>query len=247
MNEQINERMMQQTQAYSDNYEKYGYSVASMIMPSDRRAVRYYELLKNFEFFQKGDREHEVTICDAGCGFGDVNDYLQQLGFYNYWYLGLDMVDHFLEEGRRRYGSEQIQYIKRNFTLDSIDDLEFDYAISSQTFTIPYTEKNENYEVIYQSIRKLFTQCRKGVSFNFFTDQGDFQHADRAYHSPAKLLDFAYTLSNRVILDNGCFPYECTITILKDTDRKENGMIFDSFMDVHQKEFTDGIFVVKEK
>lgn len=43
------------------------------------------------------------------------------------------------------------------------------------------------------------------------------------------------------------FPYECTLTILKDNERQENGMIFDRFMCVHQQEFLDGTFVVKRK
>lgn len=158
-----------------------------------------------------------------------------------------DVVDHFLEEGRQRYGTENICYIHRNFTADTIEDLEFDYAVSSQTFTLPYTEERQNYEIIFRSISSLFECCKKGVSFNFFTDQGDYQRKDTAYHSPARLLEFAYTLSNRVILDNGCFPYECTLTILKDTDRKQNGMVFDSFMRIHKEEFERGLFAIKKK
>ena len=96
-------------------------------------------------------------------------------------------------------------------------------------------------------MEKLFKQCRKGVSFNFFTDKGQFQRPGTAYHDPVEILRFAYTLSTNVILDNSCFPYECTLTILKDNACSENGMIFDRFLRIHQHEFADHTFVVKKK
>lgn len=245
--DRMNTKFAEQTEKYRENFQKYGHSEKSLFMPSDRRAVRYYELLKNFEFFQKGNFSVPVSICDAGCGFGDINGYLRALGMTNYFYMGLDVVEEFIEEGKKLYGSDSVSYIKRNFITDDISDLEFDYAVSSQTFTIPYSQTNENYEVIFSSIRKLFNQCRKGVAFNFFTDKGDVLHPGTAYHDPVKILDFAYTLSVNVVLDNSCFPYECTLTILKDNERQENGMIFDRFMRIHQQEFLDGTFVVKRK
>ena len=70
----------------------------SMDMPSDRRVIRYYELLKYFEFFQSPKTEPAFTLCDAGCGFGDINGYLQKLGFQDYSYIGLDVVDEFMDE-----------------------------------------------------------------------------------------------------------------------------------------------------
>lgn len=244
---EITTKFNEQTEKYRQNFRKYGYSEFSMFMPSDRRVIRYYELLKHFEFFQAGDFSAPVVICDAGCGFGDINKYLKSLGMKNYRYIGLDVVDEFMETGRNRYGGAQASYIKRNFITEDITDLQFDYAVSSQTFTIQYTEEDNNYETIYGAVEKLFAQCKKGVSFNFFTDRGDFKRPGTAYHSPVKLLEFAYSLSNHVILDNGCFPYECTLTIIKDNACRENGMVFDQFMRVHKKEFQDGIFTVNPK
>lgn len=87
-----------------------------------------------------------------------------------------------MNEGRKKYGADNVHYLHRNFIADDLSDLEF-----------------------------------------------------------------AYSLSNGVILDNGCFPYECTITILKDRECTENGMVFDHFMRRHRQKFEDGIFVVKKK
>ena len=179
--------------------------------------------------------------------FRSLNQYLRSLGMDRYHYVGLDVVEEFMEEGKARYGGERVRYLKRNFITDDISDLEFDYAVSSQTFTIPYTEKAENYETIRTSVGKLFARCRKGVAFNFFTDRGEFRRPGTAYHDPVRLLEFAYTLSNQVVLDNSCFPYECTLTILKDNGCGENGMVYDRFMRIHEQEFREGIFCVNRK
>lgn len=244
----IDRKFREQTEFYKSNFEKYGYSELSILMPSDRRTIRYYELIKNFEFYQQllRGKQEKFTICDAGCGFGDASAYLTALNLKNYQYLGLDVVDEFLNIGKEKYGSDKVRFMKRNFITDDISDLEFDYAISSQTFTVCYTEEDNNYDVIFRSIEKLFRQCKKGVSFNFFTDRGEFQREGTAYHDPVELIRFAYTLSTNVVLDNGCFPYECTLTIMKDNSLKENGMVFDRFVRIHQNEFDKGLFVVKE-
>lgn len=241
------EKLIRQTENYRKNYEKYGYSERSMFMPSDRRTLRYYELLKHFDFFGAPKNADAFTLCDAGCGFGDINGYLKKLGIWEYSYVGLDVVEEFMREGRERYGNDRVRFLKRNFITEDISDLQFDYAVSSQTFTICYSDGDDNYDVVEESIRKLFVQCRKGVSFNFFTDRGQFKRPGTAYHNPARLLEFAYQLTNAVILDNGCFPYECTITLLKETSCGQNGMVFDRFMDAHRKEFEEGIFVVCRK
>ena len=165
--EETNKRFEERTDRYRQNFKKYGYSEMSMDMPSDRRVIRYYELLKYFEFFQSPKTEPAFTLCDAGCGFGDINGYLQKLGFQDYSYIGLDVVDEFMEEGRKHYGSDRIRYLKRNFTTDDISDLEFDYAVSSQTFTIPYTEKPDNYETIFSSVENCLNSAAKGCLSTF--------------------------------------------------------------------------------
>ena len=112
-----------QTKHYEDMYEKYGHSADALSMPSDRRNIRYYELIKNFEFFVLGDTSTEFSIVDLGCGFGDVNAYLRQVGYQKYRYLGVDVVESFLSEGKKAYGRDSVTFVKRNFIEDPFDDI----------------------------------------------------------------------------------------------------------------------------
>lgn len=231
---------------YQENFRAFGNSEITLDMPSDRRNIRYYELVKNFDFFIKKDFSGAFSLCDAGCGFGDINQYLQRIGYVNYQYVGIDVVPEFVEECQKNYVSPNRKFLCRNFMEDSLSDLEFDYAVSSQAFTIAYSETQENYTLIFKAVENLFRRCRIGVSFNFFSDYVDFKKEGTAYHNPLKMLEFAYSLSRNVILDNSCLPYECTITILKEVAATD-GMVFDRFKRLYKKEFDEGIFVVKEK
>ena len=63
--EETNKRFEERTDRYRQNFKKYGYSEMSMDMPSDRRVIRYYELLKYFEFFQSPKTEPAKVAAKA--------------------------------------------------------------------------------------------------------------------------------------------------------------------------------------
>ncbi len=135
--------------------------------------------------------------------------------------------------------------MERNFFIDDIDDIDFDYAICSQTFNNPYTEKEDNLDIIFEAVSNLYKKCKKGVSFNFVTDKVQYKNNGVAYHSPEKIMSFAYSLTHSVIMDNSCMPYECTCTLLKDT--ASDKMVFDMFKENHSKEFKDKMFLITQK
>lgn len=96
-------------------------------------------------------------------------------------------------------------------------------------------------------MRKAYGIVNKAFSINFFTSYGQYKNPDTAYHDPLLLLKEAYKLTNSVILDNSCFPYEATLTIFKDDSSNEFHNIYDHYLREHKKEFDDGTFVIKQK
>lgn len=187
---------------YEELFSKWGYNENALIMPSDRRNIRYYELLKYSKVF-KMTNCNGYRILDAGCGFGDVIYYLRKIGKSNFSYIGIDVVDSFLEEGRKRHNiiENDYNFINRDLFIESIDDLYFDFAISSQAFNWKYDRSlDQNYDVIFTIIDKLFKKCNEGVAFNFFSDKVDYMRGGTAYHNPGRILEFAYSLSNNVII-----------------------------------------------
>ncbi len=49
----LNERFKNRIEQYEIDFRKYGYDPKSLAMPSDRRSIRYHELIKHFTFFKK--------------------------------------------------------------------------------------------------------------------------------------------------------------------------------------------------
>lgn len=232
---------------YEELFDNWGYNENALIMPSDRRNIRYYELLKNSKIFEMTNC-NGYRILDAGCGFGNVIDYLHVIGKSNFSYTGIDVVDSFLEEGRIRHSNVDGDYkfLKRDLFIESVDDLDFDFAISSQAFNWKYDKNEEqNYDVIFTIIAKLFRKSNDGVAFNFFSDKVQYMKEDTAYHNPGRILEFAYSLSNNIIIDNTCMPYEPTVAIFK--DNCSSGGVFDVFRLKHIEEFKNKVFVIKDK
>lgn len=239
----FNEKFQKRIDKYSQDFREYGYDPLAMAMKSDRRTIRYEELLKNFSFYR--NRQEKFSIFDAGCGFADVIEYLDYLGCDNYRYTGVDAVKEFVEYAGGVYRTPNVSFSYLNFFEDDLGSFEFDYAISSQTFNDPYSDENNNMRLIKDTVRKLYNKAVKGVSFNFVTDKVQFMKEGVAYHNPEEILEFAYGLSNCVFLDNGCMPYECTCTILK--DKASDGLIFDVYREKYKEEFRNSVFVVKTK
>ena len=227
---------------YSENHRQFGYGARALEMPSDRRTIRYYELLKNFPDY---NNKEKISIIDLGCGYGDLVDYLDYLEL-NYNYIGVDLCDSFLNFAKKKYaGRDNIIFVKRNFFENDYEEYEFDYAVSSQTFNSLYSNKENNMDVIQKTMKYAFLKCKKGIAFNFVTNKVEYKKKNVAYHSVEELVSFSYSLSNSIVLDNSCMPFEATICILK--DKSTDGLILDSFHEKHVREFKNGVFNVIKK
>lgn len=244
MEKNKSDKFSQRTREYEESYRRYGYSPLSLSMPSDRRNIRYAELLKHCPL----SLEHSITILDAGCGFGDVNGYLRSIGVSNYSYIGLDVVEGFIEEGKHRYSENaNIHFQLLDFRSDDISGFHYNWAIFSQTFNYPYASEQENFENMKNSLRKIFQYCEKGggIAFNFFNNHVDYRQPETAYFDPCEVLKFAFSLSRNVVLDNSCMPFETTVTIFKDDGFTDQ--VFNHFYREHEKEFSAGLFLIRKK
>lgn len=170
----IGNKFTQRINKYKADYEEYGYDPRAMAMPSDRRTIRYEELIKNFTFYK--NKDEKFSLLDAGCGFGDLASYLDFIGCRNYQYIGIDVVDEFLEVAMRKYFSKSnISFDKFNIYEDELSRFEYDYAVTSQVFNDRYSDKENNMDIVVDSIGRLFQYAKKGVSFNFVTDRVQYK------------------------------------------------------------------------
>ena len=80
---------------YHDRYCEFGYSPKSLGWGKGKQDIRFDILTSLYDCRNK-------TVLDIGCGFGDLNITLEQK-FKSYRYLGCDLCEDLVAEGRKRY------------------------------------------------------------------------------------------------------------------------------------------------
>lgn len=231
------EKLQLDNEKYISAFRQYGRSPKSLLWGTDRRNIRYYELLKQF------DLSSESTLLDVGCGFADLYTFCNKYFSVTLNYTGIDYCIEFIRSIKEG-GVSNYKLIQGEFL--SVHDLKnYDYCVSSGIFNISNNDnKQEKYEFLYNIVKKMFDLCNIAIAFNFVTDKVEYKKPGVSYYSPTKVLDFCYTLSRNIVFDNSCMPFEATITIFKDDSFTEE-RIFNLFKRNHIKEFQQGIFIVR--
>jgi len=200
---------------YNSRYSNYGYSPFSLGWDKGKQEIRFSLLLSLFELKTK-------SFLDVGCGFGDLNKFLLARTT-NYSYLGIDLVDKFLLEGKKRYKKESIVFQKGEF-LETMFNNSFDYIIASGVFN--YKLEEDNYQFIDSCLKKAFDLCEEGIAFDFLSDQVDYKLEDTFHASPMRILEIAYSLSRNVVLRNDYMPFEFCVIIFKDDSFDKKDTVF---------------------
>lgn len=163
-------------------------------------------------------------------------------GFYfplylgvEYVYLGIDLVEEFLNVGTKKYGSKDVAFKKLDYIrYPFMEDFVPDYAISSQTFNDPFMDGN-NLEVIKDVMGRAFSICRKGISFNFVMGEivkEDVNYTptiykgfcyETAFYGPEDYVASAPSLSkatNENLLSNVSYLWDERVSICGDVKRR---------------------------
>ena len=203
---------------YIERYQKYGYNPKTLGWDKGKQDLRFNILTSQIDLEGK-------SICDIGCGFGDLNKYLKQK-LNNYLYFGIDIVDKLIEEARNRYIGRNINFRCGDFLIEDIS--EFDYAIASGIFNFKLRNE-DNYSYIENVINKAFSISKIGLAFDFLSDKVDFMYEHTFHSSPEKILSIAYKYTRNIILRNDYMPFEFTVILFKDDSFKKEDTIFTAY------------------
>lgn len=231
---------------YQNAFNKYGDSPKAMQWWGNRISIRYSRLIRFMNF-------SKCRILDIGCGLGRFNEYIQ-MGYgkeTQYSYLGVDFLPEFIETAQKKYGRPGVEFLCGDLdqpdVYKEIQKWHPTWGIASGIFNTPgHPGEYECYDFMLSTMERCYDLCSEGISFNFKTDRVDYKKEGVAYHSPLKILDWAYSLTRNVIFDNSYMPFEASITLFKNDSFGEE-ICFRSFMDEHSEEFKKGIFVVEKR
>jgi ubiquinone/menaquinone biosynthesis C-methylase UbiE len=205
---------------YTKSYLKYHYSPKTLGWDKGRQDIRFEILLSFFEC--KGKR-----ILDIGCGFGDLNRVITKKYGSTYQYIGIDIVDSLVEEGRFRYPQKNIKFINADF-LDYSFKSDFDIVVASGLFNLKF-EKSKNDLFVKKVLKKAWKICKEGIAFDFLSDKVDYKLKHTYHNNPEQILKTAYELSRNVVLRNDYIPFEFCLFVGKDDSFSKNEVILNTY------------------
>ena len=149
----------------------------------------------------------DQSICDLGCGFGDLYQYLEQ-NYSKFSYCGIDLSDKLLSVGRKNY--PDVTFERKNILKEDIQG--FDYVISSGALT--YRIEN-HMEYVERMVKRMFEICQKGIAVNFLSTYVDYQ-LDKNFHlAPETAFAMAQKLSRWATIRQDYSLFEFTLYIYK--------------------------------
>jgi SAM-dependent methyltransferase len=204
---------------YTERFNNYGYSPKSLGWNKGKQEIRFDVLLSKFHLENK-------SFLDIGCGFGDLNSFLDQKT-NTYQYLGIDLVGDFVDFAAKKWDKEYQKFICDDFLkVNIVEDI--DISIASGIFNHKLLGIN-NYEYFELVLKKSFLLSNQGVAFDFLSDKVDYKEDNLFYFNPEKVLSIAYKYSSNLFLRNDYMPFEFSVVLFKDSNFDSTDTVYKRF------------------
>ena len=152
---------------------------------------------------------HGATVCDVGCGFGDLLVHLDGV-VSPVDYIGVDLVPSFLEQAARRHPEASFRCL--DATSDAFD-VEADWFLLSGALSYRVAD---NMGVTAATLERLLRLARKGVAANFLSSYCTYQHTRNFHYEPEELFRVARLLTPWVRLRHDYPLWEFTLYLYKE-------------------------------
>lgn len=199
---------------YLNAFAEFGHDKRSLFWPRGRQEIRFSQhlsILDEFQYFNS----RSTRILDYGCGFSDLFEYTTLNDFPNLEYVGVDIVDSFLDLCRNRYPNNL--YLNReDFYKEYLFVSDFTFVIG--TFNIRYIPNYEdNYKFILNEIQLLLEKTSICLSLDFMTDDVDYMQLNSFHVSPERITSDIMSLfaPRKIESTNSAVPYEYMVRVWK--------------------------------
>jgi SAM-dependent methyltransferase len=199
-----------QQSKYQEWWKEYGPTPAGLAWNKGKQGIRFDALLSYFE-------PREYSVLDVGCGFGDLNVALEFV-YGNCSYHGIDIVEPYLHEGRRRFPDGAFEF-GEFLAMDFKNS--FDLAFASGTFNFELPDV-EQYSYLEANLTKMFSLTNEGIAVDMLSDRVNFRREGCFYYSPTRVLEIALSLTRNVALRHDYLPFEFSVALYRDDSFDEN-------------------------
>lgn len=191
---------------YSGRYRELGYNVRTLGWGSTQQQT--YRFQQTLEVISSPE---EKTLLDIGCGFGDYLDFLISREMFFQKYVGWDLNPDLINKARELWSqrSKNALFDTKNMGCFQASDPVADIGVMLGVLNLNLNGKIDNYEYSFQFIRNAFA-CVKEVLVVDFLSTKLFKGYPKEdfvfYHDPSKMLNFALSLSDNVVIKHNYQP-----------------------------------------
>ena len=188
---------------YESRYDTFGYDVKSVGWGNIESQDLRFRILSEIADISSS------SVCDLGCGFGDLYPYLRK-HFDRVEYFGIDISGKLINEAKKRYPQANVEV---RDILHNPPQRKYDYVFSSGTlsFKLPNHKK-----YIEKMLRAMMAMSSKGVSVNFLSSYVDYQLEKNFHFAPEEALRLAKKITKFVTLRHDYPLYEFTLYLYHD-------------------------------
>ena len=190
---------------YSDRYKNLGYDVKTLGWGNtEQQHYRFSQVVNSPVSFDN------KTILDIGCGFGDLGQFLinEKVGIRSY--LGIDINPDLIREASDRWKDQpKFSFSVANIIEDSINEQLADIGVMLGVLNLNFKDKLDNLEYSREVITRAYGLVKEALVVDFLSAsrfEGYPKEDFVFYHEPLQMLEFAMSLSNKVVLKHEYAP-----------------------------------------
>jgi len=188
---------------YEDRYNQYGNDIRTVGWGNvDTQRLRFDILSDVADLAGK-------SICDLGCGFGDLYPYLVGR-FGRIVYHGIDLSKKLIAEAERKHPEASFE-VRDILQGGNICNYDFILCSGALNYRI---EDNETY--IYKMLCCMMDMAEEGISVNFLSSYADYSLEKNFHFSPEKAISMGKRISKFVSLRHDYPLHEFTLYLYRD-------------------------------
>ncbi len=165
---------------------------------ADDQKLRFEVLSSGF-----GDLSHR-TVCDVGCGFGDLKPFLEAR-WPGVKYTGVDLSPSLLQQAAVRFPNDR--FLLQDILAPDFNEC-FDVFFLSGALSY---RLEDNLGFTRAMLSRMFSLSRLGVAANFLSSYCNFQHLHNYHANPEEMFTLAKELTPSVALRHDYPLYEFTL------------------------------------
>lgn len=156
-----------------------------------------------------------ASVLDVGCGFGSLFELIKQNDI-SLRYSGIDLCKNMIDYAKLHH--PLCEWIHGDILSLNLENGMYDYVVCNGILTQKLNASQKEMDSFAKDlIRKMFSICKIGVSFNVMTTHANFFADNLYYRNPAELLGWIMSeLTCKVKLDHSYPLFEYTLYLYKD-------------------------------